>query len=325
MGKKLAIKGHVSRGKEVIELFKMMGGCECGYSGGIMDCYYYISQFGNIEASYKPYEFDTYIVYTLEEFLEKFPFKVGNKVFLYDNITEGCVTGMKWDEDTGTVKYCVYTSAECWCDVNELLKWNAEFLVNKEKGEETDKMLYGITLSHLHRNHLENVLSELYEHIKTTPKEELEKEFKEIEEWSNVGPTVEEFMTFCECVNKKPKYPDNYDECVRIAKNIHGYDIHIDVPAYGKIMESFVKLLICRDAYWKIAGEELGLGKPWEPKFGKCVLFDITFYFYQDNFVLHKGEYSSSDNCILVFPTEEMRDTFYHNFWILIEDCKELL
>ena len=325
MGKKLAIKGHVSRGKEVMELFKMMGGCDCGYGGGGTGFYYYISQFGNIEASSKPYEFDTYIVYTLEEFLEKYPFKVGNKVFLYDNITEGCVTGMKWDEDKRTVKYCVYTSAECWCDVKELLKWNPEFLVNKEKSEEADKMLYGTTFSHLHRNHLEDVLSELYEHIKTTPKEELEREFEEIKEWTNVGPTVEEFMTFCECVNKKLKYPDNYDECVRIAKNIHGYDIHIDVPAYGELMESFVKLLICRDAYWKIAGEELGLNKPWKPKFGKCVLFDITFYFYQDNFVLHKGEYRSSDNCILVFPSEEMRDVFYENFKDLIEECKELL
>ena len=89
MGKKLAIRGHLTRGKEIIELFKMMGGCECGYCGGGTGLYYYISQFGNIEASCKPYEFDTYTVYTLEEFLEKYPFKVGDKVFLYDNITEG--------------------------------------------------------------------------------------------------------------------------------------------------------------------------------------------------------------------------------------------
>ena len=33
MGKKLAIKGHPTRGNEVIELFKMIGGWECGYCG----------------------------------------------------------------------------------------------------------------------------------------------------------------------------------------------------------------------------------------------------------------------------------------------------
>ena len=323
MGKKLAIKGHVSRGKEIIDLFKMMGGCECGYSGGVMDCYYYISQFGNIEASYNPYEFDTYIVYTLEEFLEKYPFKVGDKVFLYDNITEGCVTGMEWDENKGTVKYCVYTSAEYWCDVKELLKWNAEFLVNKEKGEEVGKMLVDITLSHLHRNHLEDVLTELLNHIKNTPKEELEREFEEIKEWSNVGPTVEEFMTFCECVNKKPVYPTTYEECCEIIHSDPNF--YIDTHLYSGTLETLYKLLICRTAYWKIAGEELGLGKPWEPKFGKYILFSIKFYLYQDSFVLHKGEYSSSDNCILVFPFEEMRDVFYENFKDLIKQCKELL
>ena len=325
MGKKLAIKGHVSRGKEVIELLEMMGGENFNNYDGKMESLYFLIDIDNI-IKYGSNFNDNFLVYfTLEEFLEKYPFKVGDKVFLYDNITEGCVTGMEWDENKGTVKYCVYTSAEYWCDVKELLKWNAEFLVNKEKGEEVGKMLVDITLSHLHRNHLEDVLTELLNHIKNTPKEELEREFEEIKEWSNVGPTVEEFMTFCECVNKKPKYPDNYDECVRIAKNIHGYDIHIDVPAYGELMESFVKLLICRDAYWKIAGEELGLGKPWEPKFGKTILFSIKFYLYQDSFILHKGEYSSSDNCILVFPTEEMRDVFYENFKDLIEQCKELL
>ena len=317
MGKKLAIKGHVSRGKEVIELFKMMGGCECGYCGGVMDCYYYISQFGNIEASFKPYEFETYIVYTLEEFLEKYPFKVGDKIFLYDNITEGCVTGMEWDENKGTVKYCVYTSAEYWCDVKELLKWNAEFLVNKEKGEEVGKMLVDITLSHLHRNHLEDVLTELLNHIKNTPKEELEREFEEIKEWSNVGPTVEEFMTFCECVNKKTKYPTTYAECKEmLPENVY--------YGYSRFM-TLQKLIICRDVYWKIYGEQMGLGEPWEPKFGKIILFSIKFYLYQDSFILHKGEYSSSDNCILVFPTEEMRDVFYENFKDLIEQCKELL
>jgi hypothetical protein len=30
-------------------------------------------------------------------------------------------------------------------------------------------------------------------------------------------------------------------------------------------LEAFRKLLICRDAYWKIAGEQLELDKPWEP------------------------------------------------------------
>ena len=428
MGKKLAIKGHLTRGKEIIELFKMMGGCECGYCGGGTGLYYYISQFGNIEASCKLNDFGTYIVYTLEEFLEKYPFKVGDKVFLYDNITEGCVTGMEWDEIKGTVKYCVYTSAECWCDVKELLKYNAidlvekhledckkcglhfgsvrcfdkdcphnkpksyavglkdgkviecgvnkEIVMNENKplfkpgddmetkveypGRNREDVLFDSIIWHLrnsvnngkqnlsggeceeyfrevvkknNENEMKNVLAELLEHIKTTPKEDLEREFNELEEWSNVGPTVEEFMDFCNKVNKKPKYPKTYSECCEIL------DVHpsrsvdstfiTDLTDYednlSNLMSDLYKLRICRDAYWTVAGEQLGLDKPWEPKFGKYILFSIKFYLYQGSFVLHKGEYSSSDNCILVFPFEEMRNVFYENFKDLIESCKELL
>jgi hypothetical protein len=32
-----------------------------------------------------------------------------------------------------------------------------------------------------------------------------------------------------------------------------------------------------------------------------------------------------TNNTILAFPTEEMRDEFYENFKYLIEQCKELL
>lgn len=119
----------------------------------------------------------------------------------------------------------------------------------------------------------------------------------------------------------KPKYPDNYEECVRIAKNIHGYDINIDAPAYRELLESFVKLLICRDAYWKIAGEEMGLGKPWEPDWNDSTL-KYTIVVIGNDLVKH---YTFAQNFILAFPMEEMRDTFYENFKGLIERCKELL
>jgi hypothetical protein len=119
----------------------------------------------------------------------------------------------------------------------------------------------------------------------------------------------------------KTKYPDNYEECVRIAKNIHGYDIHIDVPAYEELMESFVKLLICRDAYWKIAGEEMGLGKPWEPDWTSGKPF---YCISVSGNIIGEGIWYT-DNKILAFPTEEMRDAFYENFIDLIKQCKELL
>lgn len=119
----------------------------------------------------------------------------------------------------------------------------------------------------------------------------------------------------------KPKYPKTYEECVRIAKNIHGYDIHIDAPAYMTLMESFIKLLICRDAYWKIAGKELGLDKPWKPDWDESKP-KYTIVVIENKLVKH---YALTQNYILAFPIEEMRDAFYEKFKDLIELCKELL
>ena len=145
-----------------------------------------------------------------------------------------------------------------------------------------------------------------------------------------------------EYVKKKTKYPKSYKECceylmgktdfaeyslmpIKLSSSTK-YDNSISPDApHMNVINTFYKLFICRNAYWNIAGEEMGLDKSWQPKFGKYILYSIKFYLYQDSFVLHKGEYSSSDNCILVFPTEEMRDAFYENFKDLIESCKELL
>lgn len=108
---------------------------------------------------------------------------------------------------------------------------------------------------------------------------------------------------------KKKEYPKTYEECCEILDIIdnrppwHGYR--------SVQLKIFQKLLICRDAYWKIAGEEMGLGKPWEPQMG-------VIYCYMPN----APHYIRN---IFPFPTEEMRDAFKENFDKDLEFCKELL
>lgn len=120
-------------------------------------------------------------------------------------------------------------------------------------------------------------------------------------------------------VKNPPYYPKNYDECCDVLNipNDERY-IDIDVPLdYNKVLSTYVKLLICRKAYWKIAGEQMGLGKPWEPDFDNL---STTHEFIK----IHKGCFFYSSR-LLVFPTIEMRDAFYENFKEIIEICKELL
>ena len=75
---KIAIKGHASRGKEVIQILESLGGINDGlHEGNNPDCYYELH--GNIIwcVSTKGINFK---YYTLEEFEKDFPFKIGDKV-----------------------------------------------------------------------------------------------------------------------------------------------------------------------------------------------------------------------------------------------------
>ena len=80
-------------------------------------------------------------------------------------------------------------------------------------------------------------------------------------------------------------------------------------------------LKVCRDAYWKIAGEEMGLNRPWEPDLENEGLYCIQNY----NKQIIISNTNTAFNKILIFPTAEMRDIFYENFKDLIEYCKEML
>ena len=120
-------------------------------------------------------------------------------------------------------------------------------------------------------------------------------------------------------LEKKKEYPKTYNECCEVL----GYEPDEDeINCYqGHLIESFVKLLICRDAYWKIAEEEMGLDGPWEPDWNDTSIkycLERDFDAIDKNISNHKGR-------TFAFPTVEMRDAFYENFKELIESYKELL
>ena len=132
---------------------------------------------------------------------------------------------------------------------------------------------------------------------------------------------------------KKKEYPKTYEECCEIlGVDPHNflaitncYEGEVETTDYEKSLSSkFVSLWglrICRDAYWKIAGEEMGLGKPWEYD---CNSEDFTPAIIYRSGCIQKVEVQYR-NAMLAFPTLEMRDAFYENFEELIIICKKLL
>jgi hypothetical protein len=144
-------------------------------------------------------------------------------------------------------------------------------------------------------------------------------------------------------LKKKPKYPTTYAECceVLVGRKPKPNEISFDKMElclvdldntqsidfqnpYLPQFNSLFRLRMCRDAYWKIAGEEMGLDNPWNSKYGYgkwgyWIGYDINsnkIYCLDSRLLLNR---------LLVFPTKEMQEAFYENFKDLIEQCKELL
>lgn len=102
----LAIKGHATRGNEVIELLEMLGGKNIyKYNGNYDSLYYYI---GKNNIIYYCHNCKGSTIFTLEKFLKKFPYKVGDKVLL-----KGVVKTIKqvcWDNTENEVIYKLETN-----------------------------------------------------------------------------------------------------------------------------------------------------------------------------------------------------------------------
>ena len=308
MGKKLAIKEHSTRGKEVIEVLEMLGGKNFyNWSGFDRYAYYVIERCQNkIKAGEYIFGDEDMYLFTLEEFWEKYPFKVGDRV-VYTKFGDNCddypviIESMKW---TGTT--IEYTFNDCvTCLAKDLKMWNGE----------PDAVISGIYLNR-------------YDYA-----DEVELDLGDYEIEVRDGKTY--------AVLKKSKYPTTYAECceVLVGRKPNPNEISFDKMElclvdlddtqsidfqnpYLPQLNSLFRLRMCRDAYWKIAGEEMGLDKPWEPDWKHLNRKFYCIYNSKNNIVKNV---TYGENKILAFPSEEMRDAFCENFKKEIEQCKELL
>ena len=144
MGKRLAIKGHFTRGWEVIELLEMLGGVngkinkKTGETYNIYNGRYFIDEICNVREVAYYIDFESqircidikdittnFIVYSLEMFLEKFPFKVGDFVCIPEYESEVRILKMKWCPVSEHIEYLVCPNdEEEWFTADELLEDN---------------------------------------------------------------------------------------------------------------------------------------------------------------------------------------------------------
>jgi hypothetical protein len=293
----LAIRGHATRGKEVIEILEMLGGTmNKKLLGTEKFCGYYINSNGNID--YRHYSYlDDAIHFTLEKFLKKFPYKVGDKVYNVVQNENQTITNLIWDPQENEIVY--QTNYNEYVYVNYLQPYKeAPMYLNAKANKQAEE------------------IKKILEPVKEIM-EEIKLDIPDGYEFFGIGDDNKIVLT-----KKQPQYPKTYIEC---AKEL-GYNRvmptdHI-LGYKGTLLSFFQQLLICRDAYWKIAGEQMGLGEPWKPDW--LNVEQDKFVLYTHNNVICLTRFVLRHN-VLAFPTAEMRDAFLENFKELIEHVKELL
>lgn len=301
---RLAIKGHPTRGKEVIEILEMLGGKNnFSYDGAYKDLIYTIGSALELDILNvnSPNIKDDYIVFTLEEFLEKYPYKIWDKaLFTYDNTTY-FIRKMFWDDE---ILYEL--SDEIYSDGSSI----------------PDTVIFNVPVEKLQSCKEQEIMEELVRAEDITLEKSVMCTFSEVVEGKqrlriamNEGFELkEENGNFFVC-RKKNEYPRTYGECCAIVGN--NFDENDVVGYQWPLLVQFQMLLICRDAYWKIAGD-------WKEKRKEKVMHYVIC-----STLLGEVVKDTMPNCIasylLDFPTEEMREAFYENFKDLIEYCKELL
>ena len=307
----LAIKGHSTRGKEVIQLLEMLGGHNSSNLFGYgSKSGYFITDSGDIGSREINYILS---YFTLEEFLEIYPYKVGDRVsYRSDKLLETqVITHMRWDSNYDCVLYYLDN-----CNIITV-----------------DDILYkiGSPEDNIPTIQDKSTVETIKEHIGTFKPSEGTLVQIDFTKELRIADEVEVILGDYEFVLKdgktyfvkKNKYPTTYEECCEVL-NL-GEDGNLYTKGHqASLIQDFHKLFICRAAYWKIAGEQMGLDKPWEPDWGE----NDGGYRYcirnRSNKIVLSNEWLG-ENYILSFPTEEMRDEFYENFKDLIEQCKELL
>lgn len=304
----LAIKGHPTRGEEVIQLLEMLGGINKYNLRGDTDEWFVLNG-TRIQRSDRIFAEKGF---TLEEFEEKFPYKVGDKVITKDTFI-GTITDIRWQ---GDIVYTVQvsTTGQITYPKEDLQPYKEENMGEKEPEPKAP------------------ILSNRYDYAEG-------KCGYVIPDGYEFDSIKQGFQTEIILKPKKPQYPKDYEGCcevlmgktnfqdfslvlTKMSIKISDENIISPNPPHINSINALYKLIICRDAYWKIAGEEMGLGKPWKPDWSHG--HDRFYCLSTSADVIDKGEWYI-DNKILAFPTAEMRDTFYENFKDLIEQCKELL
>jgi hypothetical protein len=281
----LIIKGHKKYGKEIINIFKMIGGISETIDCADSNKYYYIDNDDTIKFTL---EVPATHYFKYEDFVEKYPFKTGDMVLIPEYESPLRITDMLWNGNN--IAYKVFTDEGEWFDANELTPYNT-IETNTNKKEHIVNEIISINIDDYFKgiNEVEIAIGKDWELEKDTNSRIIAK-------------------------RKTPILPLTYLDCCAL---LFPNSISLGRPLISgyknELLTEFARLIICRDAWWKA----LNYTPNWNDD-------SIKHYIQYSGNDLIKDEVEYG-NKILAFPTSEIRDQFYEKFKVIIEKVKELI
>jgi hypothetical protein len=286
---KFAIKGHPTRGREVIQILESLGGRNThkwNGNGDISDGFFIdnddIIRFSNLPKGYK--------LYTLEEFEKEFPFKIGDKVISLTTGLIGIIIKLKEDG----CYYIKYDNGNLACGFGQNLK------LYKEMKEERNIKLTLEKAREWYKKggELKEIALQAFSEEELT-KIDLPKTWKEFCE--NYPVQVGEcWLENCDLIREK-EYSHNEK---RIYKN------WIPARKSAEAHLAMIQLEQLRNCWW---GD-------WKPEWSNSEKYAIRWD--GDNLIAFTARRVHS---FLVFPTIEMAGEFLECFRDLIEKAGDLI
>lgn len=305
MSKVLAIKGSPEHGAEVIKVLEMLGGkntalnSTMGYNPLAAYSIYGDSHTIVMTSVTSAVKNNTFALYTITEFKKKFPFKVGDVVAIPEYESDVRITEMFWDGFE--INYVVYRADEKEIySAAELLEYNEDVIDTSTNT--TEASTNTTNYAQLGKTFAVCFNKENYE-------SEVELQLGNYEIVNRNGKTY--------AVLKKPTYPATFESCLAVL-GIKEYEFRMSgLPFAYRNIERLARIIACRDAYWKLADN-------WKPNWDDQDWNDMYYISFDGKNLSLENGYPCC-NMVLIFPTKEMRDTFFENFKEMIEECKELL
>lgn len=298
--KRLYIRGDNGNTKAVIDILESIGAVNSHHLDGSNTSMLYTYDRNGDIVQYKEKDVNAKNVYSYLQFYTAFPYKVNDTIIMKSSNKQCYISRMFWSEQYERIEYEITSQSGNERGLARVDEIKNEFYTDKF-AVDGDMCPGVIDVSTF--NDKQKII------FNSDAPNETEIEFnKDLFDLDIRNDKVY-------IVKKHPSLPKTVFECCNLL-GVTMSDYVLPSSCYkGEEFEAYMKLMLCRDAYLKLAND-------WELKPGVYAYY-IYYAITADEIEIEEGDIHG--NVPLSFPTKYMRDEFYKNFKNYIVKAKRML